>query len=83
MQEQLTELKQARIRVSKEIRHAAADKDVSENSPLDVAREQQGHIEARIREIENTLRRATLLEKVDKKKEVVKSGNGLMKKRRI
>mgnify|MGYP001404653592 CR=1 FL=1 len=67
MQEQLTELKQARIRVSKEIRHAAADKDVSENSPLDVAREQQGHIEARIREIENTLRRATLLEKVDKK----------------
>jgi len=67
MQEQLSSLKEARVKVSKEIRHAAADKDVSENSPLDVAREQQGHIEARIREPENTLRRATLLEKIDKK----------------
>ena len=60
-------LKEARVKVPKEIRHATADKDVSENSPLDVAREQQGHIEARIREPENTLRRATLLEKIDKK----------------
>lgn len=62
MEAQLVSLKEDRIRVAKDIRRAAADKDVSDNFPLDVAREQQGHIEARIRELESNLRRATILE---------------------
>ena len=63
MENQVVSLKEARLRVAKEIRHAAADKDVSDNAPLDAARDQQGHLEARIRELESTLRRATVLEK--------------------
>ena len=63
METQLVALKEARLQVAKEIRRAAADKDVSENAPLDAAREKQGHLEARIRELESTLRRATVLEK--------------------
>ncbi|MCZ6789208.1 MAG: transcription elongation factor GreA [Chloroflexi bacterium] len=63
METQLVALKEARLQTAKEIRRAAADKDVSDNAPLDAARERQGHIEARIREMESTLRRATILEK--------------------
>ena len=63
METQLASLKEARLRVAKDIRQAAADKDVSDNSPLDAAREQQGHLEARIQDMESTLRRATILEK--------------------
>jgi transcription elongation factor GreA len=37
-----------------------ADKDFRENAPLDAAKDRQGHIEARIREIESTLKRAVL-----------------------
>ena len=63
METQLAALKEARVQVAKEIRQAAADKDVSDNAPLDAARERQGHIEARTQELESTLRRATVLEK--------------------
>ena len=38
-----------------EIRRARADGDVTENSPLDAAREEQGRVEARIQEITSTL----------------------------
>lgn len=41
-----------------DIKNAAADKDVRENSPLEAAREQQGHNEDRIKEIESILSRA-------------------------
>ena len=63
METQIVALKEARLQMAKEIRTAAADKDVSDNAPLDAARERQGHIEARIRDMESTLRRATVLEK--------------------
>jgi transcription elongation factor GreA len=38
------------------------DKDFRENSPLDAAKEKQGHIEARIREIEAMLKRAVIVD---------------------
>ena len=41
---------------------AAADKDFRENAPLDAAREEQGKIEARIRDLEEEIRRAEVIE---------------------
>ena len=45
-----------------QIRTAAADKDVRENVPLEAAREQLGHVESRIREIEETLKYAVVID---------------------
>jgi len=39
-----------------------ADKDFRENAPLDAARNEQAHVEARIRELETKLRRAAIIE---------------------
>jgi transcription elongation factor GreA len=44
--------------IREEIRRAMLDKDFRENAPLDAAKDKQGHVEARIREIEAMLRRA-------------------------
>lgn len=49
--------------IREEIRHAMLDKDFRENSPLDAAKEKQGHVEARIREIEAMLKRAVVVER--------------------
>ena len=59
---QLEKLKADRANVSVEIHRAAADKDVRENAPLEAAREQQGQIESRILEIEETLRSAVIID---------------------
>lgn len=67
MKTQLEALKGDRVKIAQDIRKAAADKDVSENAPLDAAREQQGHLESRIRELQNNLQRATLLENNSRK----------------
>lgn len=48
--------------IREEIRHAMLDKDFRENSPLDAAKEKQGHVEARIREIESILKRAVVVD---------------------
>ncbi len=48
--------------IREEIRHAMLDKDFRENSPLDAAKEKQGHVEARIRELEAMLKRAVVVE---------------------
>ena len=45
-----------------EIRRARADGDVTENSPLDAAREEQGRVEARIKEITATLEKSVIIE---------------------
>ena len=47
------------------IRVAMLDKDFRENSPLDAAKDRQGHIEARIREIDAMLKRAVVVEGTD------------------
>jgi transcription elongation factor GreA len=51
-----------RIAVREDIRKAMLDKDFRENSPLDAAKDKQGHIEARIREIEAVLKRAVIVD---------------------
>jgi len=55
---ELGNLRAQRPGVAEELRRAMADKDFRENAPLDAAREHQAHLEARIREIESTLKHA-------------------------
>ena len=62
LQQELQHLKSQRQEMAETIRRAAADKDFSENAPLDAAREAQGKMEARIRELEETLRRAVIID---------------------
>jgi transcription elongation factor GreA len=62
MKSELEALKDERPRVAEQIRHAAADKDFRENAPLEAAREHQGHIEGRIRELEATIKGATIMQ---------------------
>jgi transcription elongation factor GreA len=50
-----------RAGVREEIRRAMLDKDFRENAPLDAAKDKQGHLEARIREIEAMLKRAVVV----------------------
>ncbi len=54
-------LKKDEVRIAEEIHLAAADKDVRENAPLEAAREQQGHVQSRIRELEATLKGAAIM----------------------
>lgn len=61
LESELEALKSERPRVAEQLRLAAADKDFRENAPLEAAREHQGLIEARIRELESTLKRATII----------------------
>lgn len=58
----LAQLQDDRVRLASEIHRAAADKDVRENAPLEAARENQGMVVARIREIEGTLKQAVVLD---------------------
>jgi transcription elongation factor GreA len=44
------------------IKLAMLDKDFRENAPLDAAKDRQGHVEARIREIEAMLKRAVVVD---------------------
>jgi transcription elongation factor GreA len=54
-------LKEERTAVTEDIKRAMEDKDFRENAPLEAAKERQGIIESRIRELENTLATAQLL----------------------
>ncbi len=55
---ELDALKDERVNIAQMLRLAMADKDFRENAPLDAAREHQGMVEAKIRELEAILRRA-------------------------
>ena len=57
-----------------EIQRAAADKDFRENAPLAAAREERGHVEGRIKELEETLKVATIID--EKREPAVKTGVG-------
>ncbi len=59
---EIDELKRRRPIIQADLARAMADKDFRENAPLDAARNEQGHLEARIREIETTLHRAVVIE---------------------
>jgi transcription elongation factor GreA len=56
LKDELDSLIAQRPRMAEELRAARADGDISENAPLDAAREAQGRMEARIRELEAMLR---------------------------
>jgi len=62
LEEELNALIAERPRMAQELRDARADGDVRENAPLDAAREAQGQIEARIRELEGMLRMSLVVE---------------------
>lgn len=62
---ELAALKNERPRVAQELQKAAADKDFRENAPFEAAREHQGQLEARIRELESILKTATLVDTPD------------------
>ena len=62
---ELESLKARRGPIATQIQRAAADKDVRENAPLEAAREQLGFVESRIREIEEILTRAAVVEPSD------------------
>lgn len=62
LEKELQELLSQRPHMAQELHDARADGDVRENAPLEAAREAQGQLEARIRELENTLRRAVVVE---------------------
>jgi transcription elongation factor GreA len=65
LEEELQNLIAERPRIARELHDARADGDVRENAPLDAAREAQGQMEARIRELEGMLRHAVLVEDED------------------
>jgi transcription elongation factor GreA len=62
LEKELEEMVAQRPQMAEELHNARADGDVRENAPLEAAREAQGQLEARIRELENTLRRAVVVE---------------------
>ena len=62
LEDELATLKGGRNEVIDAIRLAAADGDFKENAPLDAAREIQGKNEARVRELEDTMRHAVILD---------------------
>lgn len=71
---ELAKLKKRSGELIKEIQRAAADKDFRENAPLAAAREERGHVEGRIKELQETLKSATVLE--EKKEPALKMGVG-------
>ena len=62
LEAELAELKIRQPLVIAEVQKAAADKDFRENAPLAAAKEEQGHIVGRIKEIETTLHLARIAE---------------------
>jgi transcription elongation factor GreA len=79
LETELATLRDKRIKAIDEVRRAAADKDFRENAPLDAAREQRGQIEGQIRELEETLKSATIIDdkegKEGKEREVTLTSN--------
>jgi len=68
---ELDKLKKKNRELMKEMQHAAADKDFRENAPLQYAREERGHVEGRIKELEQILKSATIIQ--EKKKPTQKA----------
>jgi transcription elongation factor GreA len=62
LEAELASLREKSLELIDDIRLAAADKDFRENAPLAAAREQRSHVEGRIREIEETLKFANIID---------------------
>lgn len=74
LKSELDNLKSERPRIAEQLHHAAADKDFRENAPLEAAREHQGQIEARIREIEAILNASSVIVEKPKRAQTVGVG---------
>lgn len=78
LEAEIADLKNRRLQVIDEIRLAAADKDFRENAPLDAAREEKGHLEGRIRELEETLKSATIIDEKQKAGRKISVGDSVI-----
>lgn len=76
--QELETLKEQRPKIAMELRDAMADKDFRENAPLDAAREAQGQLEGRIRELEQTLRNAVIIRDTATQGEVAQLGSTIV-----
>jgi transcription elongation factor GreA len=68
---ELENLKVKSQKLMRDIQIAAADKDFRENAPLHAAREERGHVEGQIKELEQTLKAAAIID--EKKAPTLKS----------
>ena len=75
---ELEGLKKKRPLLIEDIRRAAADKDFRENAPLHAAKEQLGHLEGRIIELEETLKYARIIDDALKPTARVAIGDSLI-----
>jgi transcription elongation factor GreA len=63
LQEELQDLERQRTELRQAVEHARSDGDLRENAPYHAAREALALVENRIRQIEESLRRATIVER--------------------
>ncbi len=66
LEQQIADEKARRPEIAQKLHDAMADKDFRENAPLDAARDEQAHLEARIRDLENRLRNAVIIDEESK-----------------
>ena len=78
LEAELAALKDKRPETIDEVRRAAADKDFRENAPLEAAREQRSHLEGRIKELEEALKSAVVLDKKQRVALKVNIGDSIM-----
>lgn len=62
LEAQLQDEKAKRPLIADKLREAMADKDFRENAPLDAARDEQAHLEMRIRDLEFKVRNAVIID---------------------
>ncbi len=74
LENELNSLKNKRPELIEQMRRAAADKDFRENAPLAAAREQRGYLEGRIKELEEALKAARIID--EQPKSGLKTGVG-------
>jgi len=61
LEDELAALKSQRPRILEDLQRAMSDKDFKENAPLDAARDRQGYVEGKIRELEAKLTQAVIV----------------------
>lgn len=71
-------LKSKRVQIIEEVRKAAADKDFRENAPLEAAREQHGQLESRIKELEEMMKLAVVIDETQKPTVTVRIGDSVI-----
>ena len=75
LEEELKKLRQEKLDVAEEIKIARGHGDLSENAEYDEAKNEQSRIEAKIVEMENTLRNCVVVEDDEVSTDVIGVGN--------